>query len=83
MHLNAVENKYFGGNVSIAGLLTFGDLYEKFNELKAQKQNIDAIFISQSMLSRGGFDLKGIHINEFMAQCGIPIFAIKARTGSI
>lgn len=83
LHLNAVENKYFGGNVSIAGLLTFGDLYEKFNELKAQKQNIDAIFISQSMLSRGGFDLKGIHINEFMAQCGIPIFAIKARTGSI
>ena len=83
LHLNAVENKYFGGNVSIAGLLTFGDLFEKFNELKAQKQNVDAIFISQSMLSRGGFDLKGIHINEFMAQCGIPIFAIKARTGSI
>ena len=83
LQLNAVENKYFGGNVSIAGLLTFGDLYDRFNELKAQKQKMDSIFISQSMLSRGGFDLKGVHINEFMAQCGIPIFAIKARTGSI
>ncbi|MEE6207771.1 MAG: DUF512 domain-containing protein, partial [Alphaproteobacteria bacterium] len=83
LQIHKTENKYFGGNVSIAGLLTFGDLYDKFQELKAQKRKIDSVFITQSMLSRGGYDLKGTHINEFRALTGVPIFAVKARTGSI
>ena len=76
LQIHKVENKYFGGNVSIAGLLTLGDLYDKFQELKAQKCKIDSIFITQSMLSRGGYDLRGIHINEFRALTGVPVFAI-------
>lgn len=83
LSLNKTENKYFGGNVSIAGLLTFGDLYDKVKEVMAKGQKVDSIFISQSMLSRGGYDLQGFHINEFRAQTGLPIFALKSRTGSI
>ena len=83
LKINSVKNEYFGGNVGVAGLLVFHDLLNHYLKLKKKNESIDSIFVSNAMITRGGFDLSGRHINEFSAQIGIPVFAIKSRTGSI
>ncbi|MBQ9089597.1 MAG: DUF512 domain-containing protein [Alphaproteobacteria bacterium] len=83
LKITSVKNEHFGGNVGIAGLLVFHDLLNHYLKLKKENTPIDSIFVSNAMISRGGFDLSGRHINEFSAQIGIPVFSIKSRTGSI
>ncbi len=76
------KNEFFGGNVCIAGLLTFSDI---LNSLK--KANLDhkpdVIFVSSSMISRGGYDLQGYHYHDLSSLLGVPVIPLKARTGSL
>jgi len=76
------KNDFFGGNVGIAGLLTFSDI---LNSLKKANlvQKPDAIFVSASMISRGGYDLQGYHYHDLANLLGIPVIPSKARTGSL
>jgi hypothetical protein len=75
------KNHFFGGNVNVAGLLTFQDLLLAIKNSGYSK--FDGVFIPAAMLSRGGFDLIGRHYNEFASQINAPVFPIKSNTGSI
>lgn len=76
------QNYFFGGNVCIAGLLTFSDILESLKRSDIS-QKPDALFISSSMISRGGYDLQGYHYQDLATLLGIPVIPLKARTGSI
>ncbi len=76
----SADNVFFGGNVCIAGLLTFSDIKKSINKLKVKP---DCIFISASMLTRGNYDLMGYHLNDFSSSIGIPVVPLRARTGSL
>jgi len=82
----AAENKFFGGNVCIAGLLTFSDIFESLRK-EVERGNLthkpDVIFISASMISRAGYDLQGYHYRDLASLLGIPVIPLKARTGSL
>ncbi|MEP6706484.1 MAG: DUF512 domain-containing protein [Pyrinomonadaceae bacterium] len=73
-----VENSYFGGDVSVAGLLTGGDLLAARHEVRG-----DFIIIPRSMLkSDEEVMLDGLRLDELEAQMGLPIKALDFRSFS-
>lgn len=76
------ENYFFGGNVCIAGLLTFTDILRTLCETDLPEKP-DVIYISSAMVSRGGYDLQGYHYQDLASLLGIPVIPLKARTGSL
>src|SRR5438128_6349084 len=74
----AVENRYFGGDVSVAGLLTGGDLLAARQEVRG-----DFIIIPRTMLkSDEAVMLDGLKLDELEAQMGLPIKALDFRSFS-
>ena len=65
----AVQNRYFGGDVSVAGLLTGGDI------IAAQDRTVgDFIIIPGSMLkSDEPIMLDGVRLQELETRMGVPI----------
>ena len=68
----AVENRYFGGDVSVAGLLTGGDLLAARQEVRG-----DFIIIPRTMLkSDEAVMLDGLRLDQLEAQMGLPVKAL-------
>ncbi|MDX6611408.1 MAG: hypothetical protein QOD75_594, partial [Blastocatellia bacterium] len=67
----AVENLYFGGDVSVAGLVTGGDLLAARGEISG-----DFVIIPRTMLkSDEDVMLDGMKLEEIESQLGLPVQA--------
>ena len=72
LHTLAVENQYFGGDVSVAGLLTGGDLIAAREHLRG-----DSLIIPGSMLKSGDtVMLDGMTLSEVESELGLPVHAM-------
>jgi putative radical SAM enzyme (TIGR03279 family) len=71
----AVENQYFGGDVSVAGLLTGGDLLAARDRVRG-----DFVVIPGSMLKSGdpvaAVMLDGQTLDEIKRELGLPVYAL-------
>jgi NifB/MoaA-like Fe-S oxidoreductase len=68
----AVENLYFGGDVSVAGLVTGGDLLAAHAEISG-----DFVIIPRTMLkSDEDVMLDGLKLEEIESQLGLPVQAL-------
>lgn len=68
-----VKNRFFGGHVTVTGLLTGTDLAQALKGCKA-----DEVLLSQSMLRHeGGVFLDGMPLEALEAQLGIPIHPVE------
>ncbi len=77
-HLNVegVENKYFGGDVSVAGLLTGGDLLAARARLGG-----DFVVIPKSTLkSDEEIMLDGMKLAELSQSCGLPVYPLDLKS---
>jgi putative radical SAM enzyme (TIGR03279 family) len=71
LHTLAVENAYFGGDVSVAGLLTGGDLLAARDQLRG-----DFVIIPGSMLKSGEeVMLDGKTLTDVKKEFGLPVEA--------
>ena len=71
-----VENNYFGGDVSVAGLLTGSDLAAARESI-----NGDFVVISRSTLkSDEEIMLDGMTLNELSAKLGLPVYAFDLKS---
>lgn len=72
LHVVGVENLYFGGDVSVAGLLTGGDLLAARGRVRG-----DSVIIPSSMIKSGeDVMLDGIRLGELKQQLGLPVRAL-------
>lgn len=71
LHVAQVENRYFGGDVSVAGLLTGGDLLGARALIRG-----DFVIIPGSMLKSGDtVMLDGMTLSEVEQELGLPVHA--------
>jgi putative radical SAM enzyme (TIGR03279 family) len=76
LHVLGVENLYFGGDVSVAGLLTGGDLLAARERVRG-----DAVIIPSSMIKSGeDVMLDGMTLDELKQQLGLPVHALDFRS---
>ena len=68
----AVENDYFGGDVSVAGLLTGGD----FSAARARVRGDFAIIPKVALKSDEPIMLDGMSFEELQGQFSVPIYAL-------
>lgn len=72
LHTAAVENRYFGGDVAVAGLLTGGDLLAARDQLRG-----DFAIIPGSILKSGEtVMLDGMMLDEVERELGLPVHAL-------
>ena len=70
-----VENKYFGGDVSVAGLLTGGDLVSARSRIRG-----DFVIIPKSTLkSDEAIMLDGMTLEELTIKLGLPVYPYDLR----
>ncbi len=69
LHVVAVENHYFGGDVSVAGLLTGGDFLKARSELRGRF----AIIPGSAIKSDEDILLDGMSLSELREQLGVPV----------
>ncbi|MBA2733091.1 MAG: DUF512 domain-containing protein [Acidobacteria bacterium] len=72
LHVLGVENRYFGGDVSVAGLLT-AECYTAARELVRGKF---VIIPGSSLKSGEAVMLDGTTLNDFERQINLPIYAL-------
>ncbi len=72
LHVVAVENEYFGGDVSVAGLLTGGD----FLAARSQVTGDFAIIPRVALKSDEPILLDGMHFDELQRQFDVPLRAV-------
>lgn len=71
-----VENKYFGGDVSVAGLLTGGDLLSARERIKG-----DFVIIPKSTLkSDEEVMLDGMQLDELSRALGLPVYPLEMKS---
>ncbi len=71
-----VENKYFGGDVSVAGLLTGGDLIAARDQIRG-----DFVVIPQCTLkSDEDIFLDGMSLAELRQEIGLPVYPKNIET---
>lgn len=72
----AIENRFFGEDVTVAGLVTGGDLAAQLQG----KDLGDALLITQNML-RAGEDvfLDDLHVSDIQDKLGAPVTAVEDR----
>lgn len=69
VRVHAVKNEFFGGGVTVAGLLTGGDIVAQTGRADA-----DEVLITRSMLRDGGdVLLDGMKLDELAARLGCPV----------
>src|SRR5713226_4352688 len=71
LHVAAVENEYFGGDVSVAGLLTGGD----FAAARARVQGDFVILPRVALKSDEPIMLDGMRLEELQRQFDVPLYA--------
>ena len=72
LHVVSLENRYFGGDVAVAGLLTGEDLLAAREQLRG-----DFLVIPGSMLKSGDtVMLDGRQLDEVQSELGLPIHAL-------
>ena len=71
LHVLAVTNEYFGGDVSVAGLLTGGD----FLAAREQVRGDFVIIPKVALKSDEPIMLDGMRFEELQEQFGVPIYA--------
>jgi putative radical SAM enzyme (TIGR03279 family) len=71
LHVLPVENQYFGGDVSVAGLLTGGD----FAAMRDQIQGDFAVIPRVALKSDEPIMLDGMHFEELKSRFDVPLFA--------
>ena len=71
LHVVAVENEYFGGDVCVAGLLTGGD----FIAARDQVRGDFAIIPRVTLKSDEPVMLDGMHFEELQKQFQVPLYA--------
>ncbi len=69
----AIENEFFGADVTVAGLITGGDLLKQLTG----KDLGQALLMTQNML-RAGEDvfLDDLHVSDIQEQLGVPVTAV-------
>ncbi len=71
LHVEGVANNYFGGDVSVAGLLTGGDLLAARDRIRGE-----FVVIPKSTLkSDEEIFLDGMSLGELREKFGIPVYA--------
>ena len=71
----AIENDFFGHSITVAGLITGGDL---IRQLKGRDLG-ERLFISQNMLRREEVDfLDDVKLEEAAAALGLPIYPVES-----
>jgi putative radical SAM enzyme (TIGR03279 family) len=71
LHVLPVENDYFGGDVSVAGLLTGGD----FAAMRDQIQGDFAVIPRVALKSDEPIMLDGMHFKDLESRFDVPLFA--------
>ncbi len=72
LHVEAVLNKYFGGDVSVAGLLTGGDLMAARNQIQG-----DFVIIPRAtQKSDEEIMLDGMTLTNLREQIGLPVYPV-------
>ena len=75
LHVIALENQYFGGDVSVAGLLTGRD----FLDAKGQIRGDLAIIPASSLKSGESIMLDGMLLEDLEKELGLPVQAMDVR----
>jgi putative radical SAM enzyme (TIGR03279 family) len=76
LHVEGVENKYFGGDVSVAGLLTGGDLLFAKDRIRG-----DFIIIPRSTLkSDEDIMLDGMKLEGLAQSFGLPVYPFDLKS---
>jgi NifB/MoaA-like Fe-S oxidoreductase len=76
LHVEGVENTYFGGDVSVAGLLTGGDLLSEKERLRG-----DFVIIPGSTLkSDEDIMLDGMKLEELSQSFGLPVYPFDLKS---
>jgi putative radical SAM enzyme (TIGR03279 family) len=74
-HVVGVGNEYFGGDVSVAGLLTGSDFVRARREIKG-----DFLIVPKSTLkSDDAIMLDGMSLEELQASVGVPVHALNLQ----
>lgn len=68
-----VENRYFGGNISLGDLLVVEDFCETIESSIERHGRPDRVIIPGSAFSAWGRDLRGVSINSLRRRAGVPI----------
>jgi putative radical SAM enzyme (TIGR03279 family) len=72
IHVEAVENNYFGGDVSVAGLLTGGDLLSARERIRG-----DFVIVPKQILkSDEEIMLDGMNLEELHMKFGLPVHPV-------
>ncbi len=71
LNVEGVENNYFGGDVSVAGLLTGGDLFSAKNRIQGEF----VIIPRQTLKSDEPVMLDGTRVEELQRQFDVPVHA--------
>ena len=75
LSVTAIENSYFGGDVSVAGLLTGQDVLQAH-------ERIDGHFVlipKQMLKSDEDVMLDGLKLDQVQSELGLPIYAVALR----
>ena len=76
LHVEAVENRYFGGDVSVAGLLTGGDLLAARDRVRG-----DFVVVPrQTLKSDEEIMLDGTTLENLQNDLGLPVHAVDLRS---
>ena len=70
LHVLPVENDYFGGDVSVAGLLTGGD----FAAMRAQVRGDFAVIPRVALKSDEAIFLDGMRLEDLQGQFDVPVY---------
>lgn len=76
LNVAGVENQYFGGDVSVAGLLTGGDLLAARERVKGDF----AIIPKSTLKSDEEIMLDGMTLAELTAKLGLPVYAFDLKS---
>ncbi|HEV7744899.1 MAG TPA: DUF512 domain-containing protein [Pyrinomonadaceae bacterium] len=75
LKVQGVENRYFGGDVSVAGLLTGGDIVSARNQISG-----DFVILPKTTLkSDEEIMLDGMTLDELRKQLGLPVYAFDLK----
>lgn len=70
VRIEAVKNRYFGGNIMCAGLLTLSDIEAHLHE---REQLSQVLLLPEIMFDTAGRDLLGRHFKEIEESIGIKV----------
>lgn len=67
LQVSVVKNRFFGGSICCAGLLTVSDFKAHLENIFRKKAIPNLLLVPSAPFDRRGFDLKGEHFQEILA----------------